>query len=181
MFTAERWASAFIRCSGEYAEDGLAALQVILPCITRIPGYLSGTSAARHVDQICGIALKRVGISNPGIEYACRMLVLLVKKGYFAYSGALVEAIERILDQKKGRVAVILESASVVDAEFQETLQRKLRERLARTQEIRDVVLKTRIVPELLGGYRLRIGSEIVDASVRFLLQKMAAQLQGIS
>lgn len=39
--------------------------------------------------------------------------------------------------------------------------------------------LTGQVKEELIGGYRLRIGDEIIDASIRSQLQKMEACLAG--
>ena len=79
-------------------------------------------------------------------------------------------------DHKHGVLVVRVDSAFPLDEEFQKTLQEPMKHKLG----AKEIKLIPRIVPELLGGYRLQIGSESVDASLRFLLQKMAAHLQRV-
>ena len=41
--------------------------------------------------------------------------------------------------------------------------------------------MRTKVVPELLGGYRLRIGEFSIDASLKGQLEKMADKLAAVS
>jgi F0F1-type ATP synthase delta subunit len=42
---------------------------------------------------------------------------------------------------------------------------------------LRDVAVKTRVNPELIGGLRLQIGNILFDASIKTRLERMAADL----
>ncbi|MDR2486129.1 MAG: F0F1 ATP synthase subunit delta [Treponema sp.] len=184
MFVPERWASAFVRAVGEgqeALEEGLAALKVLLPCIQKIPGVVSGNTSANRIERMIRQSMEKTGASGRGIEYACRLLVLLVRKGLGTRrnGAALLEGIETLRDRKNGVLIVRVDSAFPLDREFQETLQETVKQGIGRALGAKEIRLIPQIVPELLGGYRLRIGSESVDASLRLLIQKMAAHLQG--
>jgi len=53
----------------------------------------------------------------------------------------------------------------------------RLVEALKRRTGAREVRLEKRAAPELGGGFRLRLGDEVIDASVRGMLRKMASGL----
>jgi F-type H+-transporting ATPase subunit delta len=207
MFTPERWAAAFInavtegtaeqsgtvpdaKMSGEdvgsgrgrlsMAEDaaiaeGLDLLRALSPCIQGIHGSVSGTFAAEQLEKMIRKALSMVGLSvgsGQGIEIAVRFILLLVKKNLFQHIGAVITEIESELNHLRGILSVTLES--VVPAEdFQGSLTKQLMEKTG----ARGIKFDTRLIPELLGGYRLRIGGEIIDASLRSQLRQMSADL----
>jgi F-type H+-transporting ATPase subunit delta len=185
MFAAERWASAFVHVLGDdpqALDEGLAALKVLIPCIQKIPGVLSGSTAASRLEYMIRRSMETTGMAGRGTEYACRLLTLMVKKGLFTpHNGAaLLEAVETLRDRQKGVLVVRVDSAFPLDEELQETLKETVKQGIGRKRGAKEIKLIPRIVPELLGGYRLQIGSESVDASLRFLLQKMAVDLQRV-
>jgi F-type H+-transporting ATPase subunit delta len=177
VFSAERWAWAFINAGGfedgNTGEESLAVLKGMVSALQGIPGRVSGTCSAAQAEGMIRFALG--GIQNQGAELACRTVVLLIRKGVFTHSDALIGEIERILEEKKGVLKVILESAVPMEPDFQAALERRLQQK-TRARKIR---LITALTPELLGGYRLRIGSESLDCSLRFQLREMAVHLQA--
>jgi len=60
-----------------------------------------------------------------------------------------------------------------VDGGFEKELTLMIKEKTGAA----GVKMKTRVRPELLGGYLLRIGSHYIDASLKGQLENMAAQL----
>ncbi|MDR2394136.1 MAG: F0F1 ATP synthase subunit delta [Treponema sp.] len=185
MFNGERWAAGFIGSCGVHAEVGLEALKAMVPIMTEIPGTLRGTAAARELEGMIRKTAQEApeswGLSDPGLEYAVRILLLLVKKGYFIHAPALIRAIELLLDQQQGILRVTVESALPVEGSFQNALKGALAGRprtSAYKTAVKGIKVRVQLVPELLGGYRLRIGSELVDVSLRTQLQRLARDLQ---
>ncbi|MDR1956228.1 MAG: F0F1 ATP synthase subunit delta [Treponema sp.] len=186
MFSGDRWAAAFIGSCGLYAEEGLRALQSLVPVIGGIPGNLAGSASAQALEGIIRKALAQSGAANPGLEQAVRLILLLVKKGCFTHAPQLMAAIEALLDRQKGVLQVTVEAAVPVDPVFQKKLDAALieswvaAENPPHTMTVKEIKMMVQIVPELLGGYRLRIGSERVDASLRAQLRRMAQDLQAL-
>ncbi len=48
-----------------------------------------------------------------------------------------------------------------------------------RTRAGRDVAVETRIDPEILGGIVVRMGSQMIDASIRSKLNRLAEAMKG--
>ncbi|MDR1986168.1 MAG: F0F1 ATP synthase subunit delta [Treponema sp.] len=182
MFNGERWAAGFIGSCGVYAEAGLEALKALVPVAAAIPGTLRGTAAARKLEGMIRKAGKESsGLSDPGVEYAVRLLSLLVKKGHFTHAPVLIKAIELLLDQQQGILRVTVESAFPVEASFQNDVKTALAGSSragAYNTAVKHIEVMVQLAPELLGGYRLRIGSELVDVSLRTQLQRLARDLQ---
>jgi F-type H+-transporting ATPase subunit delta len=204
MFTPERWAEAFInaiiegdfdsggnsgpgRLDGEAASgaigEGLDLLRVLSPLIRAIPGSVSGTSAAAQLEKMLRKTLPEAGrtlpATGPGAvlpiveEIAIRFILLLIKKNLFRHINAVIAEIEAELDHLRGILPVTLESAAAPAGDFEGSLKKQLIEKTG----ARGIKLDTRLIPELLGGYRLRIGGDIIDASLRSRLQRMGADL----
>jgi F-type H+-transporting ATPase subunit delta len=151
-------------------------------------------AAAAQLEGMLRTALKEAGVDAAGSsgsagaggdsargeaetdEIALRFLLLLVRRGYFGHIEKIAERIGEELDDLRGVLRVCLESSSTPEEDFKKDLEAKL----AGKTGARGVVFEVKTVPELLGGYRLRIGGEIIDASLRGLLKKMEADLAAV-
>jgi hypothetical protein len=175
MFAAGRWAQAFLDACADKKEDGLAALKAIESCAP--PAFWgSGSGAAQRLGRALSGA---PGISalgeNPGILAACRTLMLLVKKDRVKHISEVVREAQAIWESENGILSVVIESAFPLDEEFTEILRKAIQEKTA----ARQLRLIPRVVPDLIGGCRLRMGTQCVDASVSGQLHKMAADLHA--
>ncbi|MDR0450617.1 MAG: F0F1 ATP synthase subunit delta [Treponema sp.] len=201
---AGRWALAFVKAlrqDPEAVAQGLALLKIICPVIGSIRasggrGEPSGRAAADQLEGMLRAALKEAvpegaGLSGPpgsgspaGIgrdpggelnaeEAALRFLLLLVKRGIFGQAGKIIERIGIELDNLRGFLRAGLDSPFPPE----EDLKKDLEKQLAGKTGAKGVVFEVKIVPELLGGYRLRIGGGIIDASLRALLKQMETDL----
>jgi F0F1-type ATP synthase delta subunit len=184
MIAAERWAAAFINAvtrgavfdgiSGDL-EEGLAALKIFAASLGPLPQVVSGSVSAAQVNRRIRAAMEKAGVRRRGAEIACRFIVLMVKKHFFKFRNEVIRGIEKILDQKMGILAVTAETALPLEGEFEEALKAALRKKPA----VREVRLTTRVVPELLAGYRLWFGGELLDGSLRRQVQKMTEDLSA--
>ncbi|GHV75422.1 hypothetical protein AGMMS49942_02430 [Spirochaetia bacterium] len=175
MFQGDRWADAFMAASAGHAGEALDVLKAIEPALSRLPLAVSGSGDAGRLEKLLRSALGSPAPIDAGAEYAIRFLTLLVRKGYFTHFGAALRALEQRIDAKNGVLTVQVESAQPLD----EDLQEKITALLVRRTGAREVRLVSRLVPELLGGYRLRFGAELVDTSLKGQLQRMAVEAFG--
>ncbi|MDR0688976.1 MAG: F0F1 ATP synthase subunit delta [Spirochaetaceae bacterium] len=177
MFSAERWASAFVGASGTYAEEGLGVLKALISVLNQVTGFVSGTAASLEAARRLREGLTKAGF-NPGergAELALGTAVLLIKKGRLKHGELVIREIEKALDRRKGVLSVEVEAAFPPDGEFQQTLRDLLKQKTG----AREIRLGITLVPELLAGCKLRIGGLSLDASLRGRIQKMAADLQA--
>jgi F-type H+-transporting ATPase subunit delta len=174
MFVAERWAQAFINVLGEEADEGCAVFQALLPGLTGIKPAHTGGVFARHLEELIRSAMDRAGQRGRGAEYACRLAVLLARKHCLKYAALLGREIALVLDRRRGIMPVVLEVPFSPDEELRGFLEGTLRKKLGKIR------LDTRIVPELIGGCRVRMGSDLFDASIEGQLKKMAADLGAL-
>jgi F-type H+-transporting ATPase subunit delta len=187
VFKAEVWAKAFIAdCTGsvrdgtplEYACEALECLKVYVHCALSLPGYLSGKNDAARLDSRIQKALE-ASAGGPGLarssppETARRFLFLMIRRGCFRFCRAVIVEIENLINRGRGVVKVILESAFTPD----EALLGSIKKRVLEQSDYRDLELTTHINPGLVGGFRLKIGSILFDASIKTQLQRMAADL----
>jgi F-type H+-transporting ATPase subunit delta len=170
MFHGDRWAAAFINVLGENAESGLACLRAMTPPVKKIRGVLFGRFAAKELEKTLRAAVDRPGAAP---ECAIRFISLLVEKNRFRHIDLILEKIEKKIDEQKGILDLTAESAVPMDGAAVEDLRRMLLERTGAA----GIKMKTRLVPELLGGCRLRIGGLCIDASLKGQIETMTANL----
>jgi len=171
VFRKHCWAAAFISVLGENAGSGLAYLKALVPPLSSFPGLLYGYTAARQIEQILRSASGAP--ASDDIEYAIRFIALVIEKKQFNDIDMILRTIEESLDERNGVLAVTIESASQLDNSAEEELRRRIKERIG----VNDVKMKIDLLPELLGGYRLRIGGLCIDASLKGQIEKMKADL----
>ena len=174
MFSPQRWAGAFIHTMGNDCEEAFAILKILNEWAKKLPGDISGTANAMQAEKAVRKAAEHLGIkdSRP-VEGALRFLVLIIRKGNLRYCDKIINEIDRQLDANKKTFTVILEYVFPPGKELEEQICETVKKRIG-AAEVR-IVKKPE--PSLIGGFRLRIGDEVIDASVLSQLRKMEADL----
>ena len=114
--------------------------------------------------------MEKVGISELGTKF---VLVLAAKRRLF-YLTDIIKSFERILATRRGEVQAQVTSARKLnDAETAE-LKATLRGKLGREPR-----LETKIDPTLLGGLVVKVGSRMIDTSLRTKLNGLRAAMRG--
>jgi len=86
----------------------------------------------------------------------------------------VVRAFATIAAAARGEVNAEVTSAHPLSADQLKALEAKLKAR-----EGKDVKLKTKVDPEILGGLVVRIGSQQIDSSIRTRLNTLAQAMKG--
>ena len=198
MFSADPWARAFTAAfplpdgqagdSHETAalEESLAILRVYCRAALSVPGKLSGLNGAGRIAPLIGAALAKAGLaassggrgadnSIAAAAYARNFFLLMVQKGRFQQYRAIVNLIQKLIDKRKGRVEVILEAPFEGDPAFLESVRQTLLQKIP----AREITVKPRLVPGLVGGIRLLAGSILFDGSLRARMEQMTADLSA--
>jgi F0F1-type ATP synthase delta subunit len=175
MFHAQRWAGAFLSVSGKDAEEAFLCLKALAGQVKTVQGVFFGHNASAKLEKILRECLAACGGETPAAEHAVRFLCLLVERNCFKHAGLLLQRIEQNLDEQKGVLDITVEAADPVEGGFEKEIELVIKEKTGAA----GVRMKTRLRPELLGGYILRIGSFYVDASLKGQLESMAAHLGG--
>jgi F-type H+-transporting ATPase subunit delta len=173
---ARNFAGAFLRPVGAAAPEALAALKALAPVLEAIPGRPAGRNDAARLERMlrdaAGEALRE---DAAGVERAIRLVTLLVRRNLRHLLVPVIREGERIIDAMQGTLEVRLESAGPVDGDFLDALKQRLAAGTG-AKEIRIVPAED---PGLLGGYRLLVGAEAFDASMRGRIAQMAADLRA--
>jgi F-type H+-transporting ATPase subunit delta len=84
----------------------------------------------------------------------------------------LLEAYKRLLRLELEKRTATIETATELAAEAGEQIVANLKRRYGN-----DLTARFVVTPELLGGMRIRVGSDVWDSSVRNRLQRLQEQL----
>ncbi|HWD25712.1 MAG TPA: F0F1 ATP synthase subunit delta [Rhizomicrobium sp.] len=114
--------------------------------------------------------LERIGASKLGIQF----VLLLASKRRLFYLGDIIAAFTRILATRRGEVhAEVTSARTLSDAELND-LKAALKSKLGR-----DPRLETKVDPTLLGGLVVKVGSRMIDSSLRTKLDGLRAAMRG--
>jgi F-type H+-transporting ATPase subunit delta len=107
-------------------------------------------------------------------ELTKRFLGVLAQKRRLFALPEIVEAYDAMLAEHKGEVGAEVVSAVPLSAEQLESVRRHLGAAVGQT-----VKLSTAVDPNLLGGLVVRLGSRMIDASIRTKLHQLELALKG--
>ncbi|MDR2663364.1 MAG: F0F1 ATP synthase subunit delta [Treponema sp.] len=190
MFRVEPWAEAFAGTAALSPEDpgeglsrteeALEYLRLFCRSALLLPGDLSGRGDAERMDGAIQRALEKQGPSGPprskaAADAARRFILLMIRRGSFHQHKRIILGIEKIINRRKGREEVIVETAVEPDERFLSAVRKKA----AVLTGAREIKTTVRVIPSLIGGVRLRIGSMLFDGSIKGQLKKMASDLSA--
>ena len=99
--------------------------------------------------------------------------VLAQKRRLFSLD-AIIEDYLRLLAAHRGETTAEVSSARALSGDELDRLRATLKQIVGR-----DVAVETRVDPELLGGLVVRIGSRMLDSSIRTKLQRLELAMKG--
>jgi F-type H+-transporting ATPase subunit delta len=163
---------------------GTDAVEALLPALDALAATLDTSEELRSFLRNPAIDRPRknaaldaivasVGPATPPL--AVRLLKTLLANGRLPSLHQLVDAVRDRLDARRGVVEATLRTAAPLPNGTRETLQTVLEERTR--LKIR---LKSEIDPTLLGGFVVRVGSEVLDASLSRRLQRARRALHSV-
>ena len=173
MFVSKQWAAAFVNSYGKESSDfesGIGTLKILANFAASLQGLVFGKAASTVLEPLVRNAMAKAGLTQ---ETTVRFFLLMVKKNAIRHTDSIIGEIRKILDKKNGAIKVSAEYAF----EPEKDLLSEINATIKKMTGAASVELTGQINKELIGGYRLRIGDEIIDASVRRQLQKMEACL----
>jgi hypothetical protein len=189
MFSPEPWARAFLRQpkTAEESENAFEILKLYCRAALMIPGELAGLNDARRFARIIDRSLEETGLvpqadfaGDPGdlpaaAKYSRNFFLLMIRKGCFYQYKKIVGRIRKIMDENRRTVQAVLEAPFEPDPGFIESVKQRLLEKT----KARKIELDFHLSPELIGGFRIRMGSVLLDGSLRARLAKMASDFGG--
>lgn len=106
-------------------------------------------------------------------DHVVRFLQVLNEKGRLGHLGAVTAAFDELVQKRLGRVEVDVFTAASIERAELDSLRTRLRDVLGK-----EPVIHTYTDPTMIGGLKLRIGDELVDASVATQLRKLREELK---
>lgn len=107
--------------------------------------------------------------------YLLSFLKLLVDKGRIGFLADIAE--QYLAKLRQLRQTVLAEVTSTVG--LSDHQQQMIREKVLSMTSARDVELQTHINPDLLGGVIIKVGSQVIDSSLRSQLRRIGIRLAG--
>jgi F-type H+-transporting ATPase subunit delta len=127
----------------------------------------AGRESRKMARELFRLACRDGGFSEERVAAVADALVRARPRGYF---GAL-EEFARLVRLEVGRRRAVVESAVPLDAEERAAIGRDLRAHAGD-----GVSLEFAVAPGLIGGLRVRLGSNVLDGSIRARLDLLASQ-----
>ena len=103
-----------------------------------------------------------------------KFIVTLIENRRLTLLPQIAEQFEALKARAEGVLDAVVESAYTLDDAQQADLIATLTKKYGKT-----VRIEVRVVPELIGGVRVLVGDDVIDASVSGKLQAMAASLKN--
>ncbi|WP_022681359.1 F0F1 ATP synthase subunit delta [Sphingobium bisphenolivorans] len=149
----------------------LAALKKAIAESAEFKGLINSPVLSRDVS---GKTIAAVA-SSIGIDpLTTKFLGVLAENRRLSQLPAIIRAYETLLSNHKGEVRAEVTSAHPLDAGQLASLQQNLRTRVGR-----EVALDTKVDPAILGGLVVKIGSQMIDSSIRTRLNSLAQAMKG--
>jgi len=101
-------------------------------------------------------------------------LGVLAKNGRKNQLQPVIRAFRRLSAEHRGETTAEVVTAHPLKDDQLTALKQQLRTRAGR-----DVAVETRIDPEILGGIVIKMGSQMIDASIRTKLNRLAQAMKG--
>ena len=106
-------------------------------------------------------------------HYSLNFLLLLVDRGRAVFAKGIFEQYQALLREIKGIVlAEVVSAVALSDEQANE-----VRQRVLAMTGANDAELKTSVDGDLLGGVIIKVGSQVIDASLRSQIRRLSLQL----
>jgi F-type H+-transporting ATPase subunit delta len=119
-------------------------------------------------------ALKSILAAEGITGLAGRLILLLAKNRRLPRIGEIIQAYRALVAAERGEVMAEVTAATDLSHEQVEKLRNELTARMGR-----NVVLVAHSQPELIGGLILKIGSRMIDDSIKTKLSRLKLTMKG--
>ena len=129
---------------------------------------ISAEAQARALEAV----LAKAGISG----FTGNFLKLIVRNRRLFAVGDMLKAFQSLLARERGEISADVASAHPLSGEQMQVLADSLKASIGRNVQIR-----TRVDPNLLGGLIVKVGSKMIDSSLRTKLNNLKVAMKGIA
>ncbi len=154
-------------------EEVAVELEAVAAALVAVPGFervlVAPTVAAEKKTEILDAVLDALGMGQP-----TRRFLQVVQQHYrMQHLPDIAVAFRELVDKRLGRSRARVETATGLD----ETERRLLVEVISAIEDA-EVVAEFSERPELLGGFRLQVGSRVFDGSLAGELKRLSKEIQ---
>lgn len=118
-------------------------------------------------------AVLRQVLSDQVHQYTQNFLMLLIDRGRISFIQEIARQFQRLVRQLNQTVLAEVISAIPLSDAQQDTIRQKVIE----MSQARQVELQVNVDPDLMGGVIIKVGSQIIDASLRGQLRRIGTRL----
>lgn len=111
---------------------------------------------------------------------ASHFLAVLVESRRLSLLSRIVDSYHKLLSEARGEVVAEVSLAKSANAALLSSLQAVLDEGIQHSASLKSVRLSVKEDPQLIGGLVVKIGSQMIDASVRSRLERMQLAMKGV-
>ena len=171
-YSAALFALAEEKAALEAVESDLKALKILLTESADLRRLVGSPVISRRDQGAAIVALAE----RAGWQVLTRNFLGLLAKNrrLFAVSG-IVDAFLARLAAQRGEVTAQVTTAKALTAAQKKSLSASLKQAVGK-----DVTLDVTVDPSLLGGLVAKVGSKMVDASLKYKLQQLTLALKGV-
>jgi F-type H+-transporting ATPase subunit delta len=122
-------------------------------------------------------AAKAFAAIAPGLgldPITTRFLAVIARNGRKNELRPIIRAFKRIAADHRGEISADVTTAHPLKDDQVAALKAQLKSRAGR-----NVTLETQVDPNILGGIVIKLGSEMIDASIRTKLNRLASAMKG--
>jgi len=177
MFAKRSWAEAFINSIEKEGGEIEEGLNTLIALASGELNLISGSSASEKLNTLIMKKMVTLGSPSGAQIIAIRFFLLMIKKNVMRHTTQIIGEIKKTLDRKRGIVEASIEYAQI-DA-ITPADESRIKEAVKKWTKAAEVNLKGQLKTDLIGGYKLRIGDEVIDASISCQLRKMEACLSS--
>jgi len=174
---AERYASALFDLAREQSAIGrveteLQTVSTLLDSSDDLRRLVrSPVFSAEDQERAIGAVADRAGVSGIGGNF---LRLVARNRRLFALPG-IIKAFRDMAARQRGEVTAEVTSAHPLTDDQVTALKAALKDKLGK-----DVTLETRVNPAILGGLVVRVGSRMIDTSLRTRLMTVKTQLKEV-
>lgn len=108
-------------------------------------------------------------------KLTANFLGVLVENRRLGYLSKIAASFLRIMADHRGEIKAEVISASKLTKAQTETLRKKLKKNLGQ-----DIAFEVTVDPKLLGGLKVKVGSRVIDNSLKTKLDNLTLQMKGV-
>lgn len=111
-------------------------------------------------------------VTNELDSHQTNFLLLLANNRRLIYLAAIADQFNTLRDQDESILRVTVSSAFALDEATQARLKQKLMDQFKK-----QIIMETKISPELIGGLKIQVGDRVLDSSIQDRLSQLTQSL----